>query len=31
MHHTSIDKNEIHANGTATVHYRFKEPATPSA
>ncbi len=31
MLHTLVDKIEVHADGTANVHYRFKEPTTPSA
>jgi site-specific DNA recombinase len=30
MLHTLVDKIEVHADGTAEVHYRFKEPTSPS-
>ena len=29
--HTLIDRIEINTDGTANIHYRFKEPANPSA
>lgn len=31
MLHMLVDKIEINADGTANVHYRFKEPTAPSA
>ena len=31
MLHMFVDKIEVQADGTAKVHYRFKEPTGPSA